>query len=1116
MKNLFKVLFAVAAATTLFVACNKEVEIEINPAVRTVEFSAGPVTKTIFGTLSGTSLPTLWTENKTVGISLNFATMKQSTTPEVASGGATATFQADIEDSGSAPYTFYAVSPYSSVISVSSDYKSVQVDIPASQTPLATSVDENAQILVAKYAAGSSFPTSVALDFDHLTAYGKISFSNLSLASGETIESVSLTATKNWVGRFYYYFEDYDTYSEGDMAEKSAGKTLTLVTSSATDIWFACAPVDLGGETVKVVVTTNEGTTYTKNVTIPAGKTFAAGKVNAFTINMNGITADVAQEYVLVTNPSELTVGSQVIIAAPGATASAISTTQNTNNRAEASVTKEQSNTVIVSPSDAVQIFTIEAGTTSGTIAFNTGSGYIYAASSSGNQMKTEENRSANSSWTVAIDSEGVATITAQGSNTRNVIRYNSSNNPPIYACYGSTSTTGSLVSLYKLSAPDNRSESGLGWDDTDGLGDVKDQELVLPALVNPNSLTVTYSSSDETVATVAENSHSVTLLKEGETQIHAIFAGDETYKPADVYYTLTVSDSRTAVTLSFGTASYELTVGSSDYNNFAGQAVTASPSVAVTYALSGASVGTLNTSTGAVALDGSTLGTATITASFAGNATYKAAEDATYTIVVSAASPSGTPGDETFDLTTNTYTTSGSDSVTWTGESAVINNSSASGGTSATNYLGGDANNRTSSRFYANNTLTITPNTDYTITSIVFTATSNSYATALNGSAWTNASSSVSGSTVTVTPTNGANAVSASVGGTCGFTSIVVNYIYSGVVVTKYAITVDNGIANGSVSADLSEAVEGATVTLTATPASGYALDAWNVYKTGESGTKVTVSANAFTMPAYAVTVSASFAAVPTISMNTTSIADVAAAGVSATAASAYSLLNGASNNDVTITCDGTVVTAASKNATAGSIDYTVASNSGNARNGWIKVKYGTEDPHEITVSQLAGESATPTLQYTLDGTIAGSGNAYAGDNTATQNGIGWVVNGNLTTNPWRIGGKNISNTDRVIYSTTAISANISQIIISHGAASSITVNSMTVSVHSSAADAAAGTNAIATFTPSFVANNTVTVNKADNTSWAGKFYRIVYNVSVSGNTNRFIAFNSAAFYGI
>lgn len=114
---------------------------------------------------------------------------------------------------------------------------------------------------------------------------------------------------------------------------------------------------------------------------------------------------------------------------------------------------------------------------------------------------------------------------------------------------------------------------------------------------------------------------------------------------------------------------------------------------------------------------------------------------------------------------------------VTWSSSYATMTNSSESGGTKASNYLGGDANNRTSSRFYSGNTLTITPALGYEITSIVFEATSENYASALQNSTWTNASASVDNTTVTVTPTVGATAVSAAIGGTCGFTSAKVYY---------------------------------------------------------------------------------------------------------------------------------------------------------------------------------------------------------------------------------------------------------------------------------------------------------------------------------------------------
>ena len=85
MKQLFKVLSIGLAATALF-SCNKEIDNQIpesSGGVRKVEFVAGPVTRTVFGTPSGTTLPTLWTTNKNVSISLNFATALTSSTPIV-------------------------------------------------------------------------------------------------------------------------------------------------------------------------------------------------------------------------------------------------------------------------------------------------------------------------------------------------------------------------------------------------------------------------------------------------------------------------------------------------------------------------------------------------------------------------------------------------------------------------------------------------------------------------------------------------------------------------------------------------------------------------------------------------------------------------------------------------------------------------------------------------------------------------------------------------------------------------------------------------------------------------------------------------------------------------
>ena len=61
-------------------------------------------------------------------------------------------------------------------------------------------------------------------------------------------------------------------------------------------------------------------------------------------------------------------------------------------------------------------------------------------------------------------------------------------------------------------------------------------------ASTNPAGKTVTYSSSDETVATVNESTGAVTLVGAGTTLITASFAGDTTHNPASASYALTVA----------------------------------------------------------------------------------------------------------------------------------------------------------------------------------------------------------------------------------------------------------------------------------------------------------------------------------------------------------------------------------------------------------------------------------------------------------------------------------------------------------------------------------------------------------------------------------------------
>ena len=155
--------------------------------------------------------------------------------------------------------------------------------------------------------------------------------------------------------------------------------------------------------------------------------------------------------WTLVTDVSDLKAGDKIVIVAKDYNF-ALSTTQNNNNRGQATVTKVDDT---ITFGDDVQIITLEVGTKSGTYAFNTGSGYLYAASSGSNYLRTETTLSDNSSWKITI-ADGTATIVAQGASSRNTMQYNQTSS--LFSCYSSASQK--AIAIYKL-VGDSGNEGG-------------------------------------------------------------------------------------------------------------------------------------------------------------------------------------------------------------------------------------------------------------------------------------------------------------------------------------------------------------------------------------------------------------------------------------------------------------------------------------------------------------------------------------------------------------------------------------------------------------------------------------------------------------------------------
>lgn len=253
------------------------------------------------------------------------------------------------------------------------------------------------------------------------------------------------------------YYEPLDNV-KGDIARillyvyvRWGETNLTKVVQS-TDVllsWCASDPVDTWEMGRNDVVQSIEGNRnvfidYPEyawlifNKSVPSGITTPSGNSGSGSSESSGGSSDGSSAtYTLVTSASQLTAGSTVVIAS-SAYNYAMSGAQSNNNRARAAVVKS-GNTL--SFNGGVGEFTLKAGTKAGTYSFYDAAngGYLYAASSTGNYLRTQASLTANSSWEISVTSAGVATVTAQGTSTRNAMKYNAING--LFSCYATAQT---------------------------------------------------------------------------------------------------------------------------------------------------------------------------------------------------------------------------------------------------------------------------------------------------------------------------------------------------------------------------------------------------------------------------------------------------------------------------------------------------------------------------------------------------------------------------------------------------------------------------------------------------------------------------------------------------
>lgn len=187
-------------------------------------------------------------------------------------------------------------------------------------------------------------------------------------------------------------------------------------------------------------------TTTVKAIAMKQGMNDSEIATATYTINITPPAEETA--YTLITNANALIAGDKYIVVGIKSQAYKALGKQNTNNRTAVDVTPVE-NVITLTPATTNNdgVFELTLGQDNGkwTLYDAVNGGYLYAASSSANYLKVQAENNANGQWTIEIASNGVATIKAQGANTRNWLRLNSSGSP--FSCYGN----GQLdVYLYK------------------------------------------------------------------------------------------------------------------------------------------------------------------------------------------------------------------------------------------------------------------------------------------------------------------------------------------------------------------------------------------------------------------------------------------------------------------------------------------------------------------------------------------------------------------------------------------------------------------------------------------------------------------------------------------
>lgn len=546
MKKIMKPFVLVAAAAMALASCQKN---EMHaPEKQDVHFTinAGIETKTSIvegkDEENNTVYTAQWDGNEELGLLFAAPTDKTEAEDVVTLAntisGRTASFQGNVEgvDATGTFYSFYPASAFKRGY----EQGDARLDLKNAQKPTATSFDPTCDILVAKpydYIVEEGVVVAEGLEFARLMSVLRIDLkSTFADIQNEYVESVSFTAGDVQITGYARIFLDnpkFDKWASNEAHWRTVtanyDSDLVSINGASNSVYLVIAPVTIPANKDLTFEIKTKNYNISKTVKSPEMK-FTAGKVSKINLTIEekncekiDVSVDYSGEYLIVGDNS-------------GAKYAAVKYDGTSSNLKGVALTMEDDKILeFDAMADSKMVVTkVVGGTYDGLYTIMDASGkYLYAASSSGNQLKSAALSTSTPQhyyWSI-VENEGVYEIIASKSANRNVMQFNYNNGSPIFNCYSSASQKAVALYAYSDIKPDTTPKIFV----TNTTYSVKATDTSVEIPYNVKNITGTISATVADDATISNINTNVTDVTDGKVTISFAANNESAEKTATI-----------------------------------------------------------------------------------------------------------------------------------------------------------------------------------------------------------------------------------------------------------------------------------------------------------------------------------------------------------------------------------------------------------------------------------------------------------------------------------------------------------------------------------------------------------------------------------------------------